>query len=119
MIDKVIGPGARIMRVLIITPVAAVAFVYVARDLVPLPWMTVRFLARGMLAVALNHLQFSLAGHVYYAGEWIWQAAYHKVAASAAASAAVALALFLGGLVALGVNRVIWRAHTQPMRPMD
>lgn len=118
MIDKVIGPSARIMRVLIITPAAAVALLYVARDLVPLPWMTVRFLARGILALALNHLQFSLAGHVYYTGEWIWQAAYHKVAVSAAASAAIALALFLGGLVALAVNRVILRAHTQPMRSM-
>ena len=111
MIDKAIGPAARIMRVLIITPVTAVGLLYGVRSLVPLPWVMVRFLSRGMLALALNRSQFR--------GNWIWRVAYHAIATSPEACTAVALALFLGGLVALGVNRLVMRAHTQPMRPMD
>ncbi|MHB1609200.1 MAG: hypothetical protein ACYCXX_11315 [Acidiferrobacter thiooxydans] len=119
MIDKAIGPAARTMRLVAITPAAAMGFLYLARTLVPLPWMTARFLARGMLADALGRDSFYLQGHRYATGMWIWRAAYHAVSASPAASAAVALATFLGGLVALGVNRLVWRAHTQPMRTID
>ena len=119
MIDKAIGPMARLARMVIITPGAATVFLYLARTLVPLPWMTARFLVRGMLADALGRDSFYLQGHRYATGIWIWRAAYHAVSTSPSASAAVALALFLGGLVALGVNKLIWRAHTQPMRTMN
>ncbi len=119
MIDKVIGPSARIMRVLIISPAVAVALLYGVRDLSPLPWMTIRFLTRGMLGLTLNHQEFLLDGYRYPTGEWIWQGAYRAIAASPEASATVALALFLGGVVALGVNRAILLAYTHPMRSMN
>ena len=119
MIDKAIGPAARTMRLVAITPAAAMGFLYLARTLVPLPWMTVRFLVRGGLADALGRQSFDFHGHLYGTGTWIWRAAYHAISSSAPASAVVALALFLGGLVALGVNKLVWRAHTQPMRTID
>ncbi len=119
MIDKAIGPMARLARMVIVTPWAATMLLYLARSLVPLPWMTVRFLARGEIADALGRDSFYLQGHRYETGTWIWQAAYRLISTSPSASAAVALAAFLGGLVALGVNRLVWRAHTQPMRTID
>lgn len=119
MIDKAIGPAARLGRMVLITPGAGVGLLYLACGLVPLPWMTVRFLVRGALADALGRQSFDFHGHLYGTGTWIWRAAYHAISTSPPASAAVALALFLGGLIALGVNRLVWRAHTQPMRTMN
>ena len=110
---KAIGPAARATRFLLITPSVAGLMLWAARGIEPRPWTVLRFLWLDARAAFLGH-QF------YFDGRWIvpgWRYAYPSyqyLAHSWKASLAVGAALFIGGLVATGLDRLVRRWHRNP-----
>ena len=110
---KAIGPAARTVRFLLITPSIAGLILWAVRDIEPRPWAVLRFLALDARAAFLGH-EFYFNGHWIVPG-WRWLApSYQYVAGSWRASLVVGLALFLGGLVATGLDRLVRRWHRSP-----
>lgn len=112
--DKPIGPAARTIRFLAITPTVAGMILWAARSIEARPWTVIRFLWRDALASITGH-EFWFNGRWITPGspQWLYQS-YEHIAASWKASAAVGLALFLGGLASYGVNRLVVRLHRNP-----
>ncbi len=111
--DRTIGPAARTMRFLAITSAVASTILWAARGIEGRPWAALRFLMLDARAAFLGH-QFYFNGHWIVPG-WHWLApSYQYVAGSWRASLVVGLALFIGGLVAVGLDRLVLRWHRSP-----
>ena len=113
MIDKPTGPASRTVRFLAITPTVAGVILWAMRELEALPRIVLHYLlldARGLF----NGHEFWFNGRWIVPG-WRWLApSYEYIAGSWEASFAVGLALFVGGVVALGINKLVIRLHRNP-----
>jgi hypothetical protein len=107
---KAIGPAARATRFLLVTPSVAGLILWAVRGIEPRPWTALRFLMLDARAAFLGH-QFYFNGHWIVPG-WRWLApSYQYLAHSWKASLTVGLAIFIGGLVAVGLDRLVRRWH--------
>lgn len=116
--DKTIGPAARSVRFLLITPATAALILWAARRIEPRTWKVLRFLGQDLWAMWAGH-EFWQAGRWVAPGWRFFPDAYHYVAASWQASAAIGAALFAGGFTALWIDRLIIRWNRTPTRPMQ
>lgn len=116
--NKTIGPAARTMRFLLITPATAALILWAARGWVPRPWTVIVFLGRDLWATLWGH-EFWFNGHWLVPGWRFLCPSYEYVAASWQASLLVGGALFVGGVAALWIDRLIVRWHRTPTIPMS
>ena len=113
MIDKPTGPASRTVRFLAITPTVAGVILWAVRGIEARPWIVLRFLLLDARGLFTGH-EFWFDGRWIVPG-WRWLApSYEYIAGSWEASFAVGLALFVGGVVALGINKLVIRLHRNP-----
>ncbi len=113
MIDKPTGPASRAVRFLAITPGVAGIILWAIRGLEARPWIVLHFLLLDARGLFIGH-EFWFDGHWIVPG-WRWLApSYAYISESWRASLTVGLALFVGGLVSYGVNRIVIRLHRNP-----
>ncbi|MHB1608446.1 MAG: hypothetical protein ACYCXX_07370 [Acidiferrobacter thiooxydans] len=110
---KAIGPAARTVRFLLITPSVAGLILWAVRGIEPRPWTVLRFLWMDARAGFLEH-QFYFNGHWIVPGWRYAYPSYQYIASSWKSSLTVGLALFLGGLAAVGLDRLARRWHRSP-----
>ncbi|UEO01119.1 hypothetical protein A9R16_006910 [Acidiferrobacter thiooxydans] len=110
---KAIGPAARATRFLLITPSIAGLTLWAARGIEPRPWTVLRFLWLDARAAFTRH-EFYFNGHWLIPGWRYLYPSYEWLAGSWRASLTVGLAIFIGGLVATGLDRLVRRWHRSP-----
>jgi hypothetical protein len=106
--DKTIGPASRTLRFLLFTAILASTILWAARAWVPRPWIVVGFTGRDMLALFL-HREFWFNGHWRYPSWHYFYASYQYLAGSWQASLTTGAALFVGGVAALWIDRLVVR----------
>ena len=111
--DRTIGPAARTMRFLAITLTLGGANLWAVRGIEPRPWAVLRFLALDARAAFTRH-EFYFNHHWMVPGWRYAYPSYQYIASSWQASLTVGLALFLGGLAAVGLDRLVRRWHRSP-----
>lgn len=115
--DKAIGPAARTVRFLLIMPTLTGVILWAARSIEARPWIVLRFLWLD-LGGMVSHHEFWFNGRWLVPGWRYFPVSYHYLAASWKASLAVGAALFLAGVGALWIDRLIIRWHRSPVRPL-
>lgn len=124
MNTKVIGPAARTLRFVALTPILAGTILWSVHEWVPRPWAVIRFLGRDCgrdlwaMLFHIFHPGLWFSGPWYYHPRWHFYAAYRYIAGSWQASLAVGIALFVGGVAALWIDRQIVRWNRSPTKPM-
>ncbi|AWP24522.1 hypothetical protein C4901_15300 [Acidiferrobacter sp. SPIII_3] len=116
--DKTIGPAARTLRFLALTLGIAGAILWAVRWWVPQPWTVIVFLGRDLRATFWHH-EFWFNGRWHHPGRGHFDQSYAYVAGSWQASLMVGAALFVGGVGALWLDRLIVRWLRTPTRPMS
>jgi hypothetical protein len=111
--DKTIGPAARSVRFPAITLTLGGTILWAARGIEPRPWAVMRFLMLDARGALLGH-QFYFNGHWIVPGWRYVYPSYQYIASSWKASLAVGAALFIGGLVATGLDRLVLRWYRSP-----
>lgn len=114
--DQELKPEARAMRLLLIPPAVAAGGLWAVRDLVPQPWMVIDFLCKDLWGMArqVRYADYQF----YFNGQWVtpgWRwfpPAIPYISHSWKASTAVAVALLIGGIVAVIVDRLAIRWNT-------
>ena len=117
MMDKTIGPAARSVRFLLFTAILTGAILWAVRGIEPRPWTVIVFLGRDLRAM-FEHHEFYANGRWWAPGWRYVPVSYHYLAASWKAALAVGVALFVGGVAALWIDRLIVRWLRTPTRPM-
>jgi hypothetical protein len=105
------------MRFLVFTAILAGAILWAARAWVPRPWIVVDFLGRDLWGTLWDR-EFWFNGRWHYPGRGHLYQSYAYIAASWKASLAVGVALFVGGVLSLWVDRLFVRWNRSPTRPM-
>lgn len=102
--SQAIGPAARTARFLLFTLGIAGAILWAIQAIDPRPWIVLRFCGQELRA--------ALAGH---SPEWHqFVTAYRYLAASWIASLSIGAALFVGGVGARWLDRMIVRWNRMP-----
>lgn len=115
--DKTIGPAARSVRFLLIAPATAGMILWGVRGWIPGPWIVLRSLWQDLDGMWTNH-EIWLGGRWRTPGWRFFPEAMRYVAGSWQASLTIGVALFVGGVVALWIDRLIIRWNRTPTRPM-
>lgn len=116
--DKTIGPASRTMRFLAFTAILAGTILWSVREWVPRPWIVIVFLGRALWATLWGH-EFWFNGRWHHPGRGHFYQSYVYLAASWQASLSVGVAFFVGGVVALWIDRWIVRWNRTPTLPMS
>ena len=112
--DKTIGPASRTLRFLVFALGIAGAILWAVHSVDPRPWIVIRFLGLDMWAL-LWHREFYFGGHWKVPGWRLFAPAYQYVSGSWLASLTVGAAIFVGGVAARWIDRLIVRWNRPPM----
>lgn len=120
MMEPELKPAPRAMRLLLITPAAAAGVLWAVRDFVPKPWMVVDLLGKDLWGIAWQarhpNYQFRFNGRWVTPG-WHWfPESFHYLSHDWKATLMIAGALFIGGTVAVIVDRLALKWNTATMR---
>ena len=115
--DETIGPAARTLRYLLFTAILAGAILWAARSWGPQPWTVIVFSGGDLWAWCLRR-EFWFNGHWRYPRWHYFYASYKYIAGSWKASLSVGTALFVGGVAALWIDRLLIKWNRTPTRPM-
>ena len=120
--DTELKPDSRAARFVGFTITSAAGVLWTAQHFgfVPQPWQVIRFLCKDLWGIAWQarypDYQFAFNGHVVTPG-WYWfSTSLHYVAGSWKSSLTVAVALFIGGIVAIIMDKLVKRWYAQTMR---
>lgn len=122
MMEPELKPDARLMRLVLIPPAAAIGVLWAVQYLgfVPQPWMAVRLLCKDLFGIIMKvahpNYQFHFNGHWVTPGWRYFPMSLHYIAHSGKDSLTVAGALLIGGIVAVIADRLAIKWNTQMMR---
>ncbi len=115
-LDPTISPASRAARVLLLPPTFAVGILYLVRIWSPRPWAVVRVMSgaagtaiRERAAAIINH-------HIHDTVHWtaLWHDSYTYINRSPLAIVTVTLAVLIGGIAAVMMDRWIVRLRVHP-----
>ena len=116
--DKTIGPASRTLRFLAFALGIAGLILWAVRGFDGRPWIALRFCGLDLRALLWHH-EFYFGGGWRVPGWWRFTQAYQYVAGSWLASISVGAALFVGGIGARWLDRLIVRWNRTPTVPLS
>ena len=111
--EKTIGPAARSLRFLLFTAILAGAILWSVRAIDPRPWAVIVFSGRDLWAGCWGR-EFWFNGHWLVPGWRYVYPSYQYIAGSWKASLSVGVALLVGGVLSLWIDRLIVRWNRSP-----
>ncbi len=117
-LDPTISPEARAARVLLLPPVFAIGILYLVRSSSPRPWAVVRVMSRAAGTAVRERVAGIMNPHIHDTVHWtaLWRGSYSYINSSLLAGATVAVAVFVGGIAAVMLDRWIVHRYTRPTK---
>lgn len=117
-LDRSISPEARAARVLLLPPAFAIGILYLVRSWSPRPWTVVRVISRATGTAIRERAAAILDHHIHDTVHWtaLWHDSYAYVNASPLAVVTLAVAVLVGGIMAIILDRWVVRLRTQPTK---
>ncbi len=112
--DRSIPPETQAVRLVILSPVFALGILYLVRSWSPRPWTVIRVMSGAAGTAIRERAEAIMNHHIHDTVHWtaLWRDSYNYINASPAAVATVAVAVLIGGIAAVMLDRWVVRRRT-------